>query len=284
MPSPLNSSPCRPTAPSETSEEQVDWSEELAQGTAESIFRWKNGGKETPLIFIHAVNFQELQRQGPYRLPSYSGSSILAIPLAQMLQEAGGTLIQFAYIDHFPLLLLFPGIGFHIKENQPLDFSPAGRRAFLAMSFDGTFRMIRSDGDGNVARRHKLASDLMGAFHGHPNSEFVATFYKTIEDLVHSGLEFLLSLVKARGESQLLNSLVDWIETVKAPVTVYVASNGMLSIVEPDYSEQWTDLGVNLCHNKPRVVYLDANDFDVLADKRLLSDLQRDYLPAEANL
>lgn len=206
------------------------------------------------------------------------------IPLAQMLQAAGGTIIQLAFIDHFPLLLLCPGIGLHIKENQPLDFGPAGRRDFLTICFDGACRMLlRTDG-GNVVRRHRHALDLRAAFNGHPDSELASRLYNNLEDLVNASFDFIISLLKTGDATRLLDSFVGWIESVNAPITVYVASKGMLPLMMPEYSEQWADLGANFCHNKSRVVYLDTDHFDVIYDKRLILDLQRDYLPVEANL
>jgi len=242
----------------------------------------KNSLYDQARFYFHKV--KEQQPEGPYRLAAYSGTSMLVIPLAQMLQESGGTIIQLAFIDHFPTLLFCPGIGVHIKGNQPVDVGPATRRAFLATSFRSVCRMIRNDGDGNVARRHKLADDLMGAFNGNPNSEFIATFYKTMDELLNCVFDFIVSLVDTHGPTGVLDSLVGWIESVKAPITLYVAAQGTVGDVMPEHLNQWADLGAHFCPSKPRVVYLDANHFDVLSDKRLIHDLQRDYLPAGAKL
>ncbi|KAJ6619848.1 Alpha/Beta hydrolase protein [Mycena sp. CBHHK59/15] len=308
-------------------EEQFDWSDELAQGT-KTIVKLTPGKGEPPLIIIHAggtihayqplrdmfksalwaiqitpdtprdslyaqahfyyLKIKELQPRGPYRLAAYSGTSMLAIPLAQMLEADGDAIIQLAFIDHFPTVVFCPGIGFHSAAQQDSAvgvLGPAERQEFLAVSFQSVCTMIRNDGDGNVPRRHKLADDLMGAFNGTPNSEFIQAFYKTMDQLLNAVFDFIVGLSEEeRGGATLVDRLVSWLGSVKAPMTLYLASHGTLGQVAPEYREQWADLGARLCRVPPRLVYLNANHFDVLSDRRLIRDLQEGFVPAGANL
>ncbi|KAF7356531.1 NRPS-like enzyme [Mycena venus] len=182
----------------------------------------KNSLYDQARFYFYKV--KEQQPEGPYRLAAYSGTSMLVIPLAQMLQESGGTIIQLAFIDHFPTLLFCPAIGVQIKGNGPVDVGPATRRTFLFTS----------------------PTISGGAFNGNPNSEFIATFFDTMNVLLNNVFDFIMSLVETHGPTGVLDNLVGWIESVKAPITLYVASQGTVGDALPEYLDQWGDLGAKL--------------------------------------
>ncbi|KAF8893744.1 Alpha/Beta hydrolase protein [Mucidula mucida] len=206
---------------------------------------------------FYYLRIKEMQPKGPYRLAAFSATSIIAFALAGIFEQHGNAVSQLALIDHFPATFLAPVLGLNASQ-RPLDH-PAARNEFLAASISNLLAMTRRDGGGNVPKRLQLANDLSAAYDERPI------------------FDFLLSL-SVESTLPALPALHLWLQKVKAPVSAYLGSYGMLGSVRPEHSASWYDLGIHQCFPNARVTFVTAGHFDILANEAVIDGLQSGYI------
>ncbi|KAJ7756758.1 Alpha/Beta hydrolase protein [Mycena maculata] len=237
---------------------------------------------ETPLQSIPAqANFyflkiKEQQPQGPYRLSAFSASSIILVCLAQAFEANGDTIIQLAFIDHFPAVFLCPDIGVHATREHSID-SPMARPTFIANSFRSVCDLTRRDGGGELPRRHELAQDLMNAFSGEAASDFARSFANTMEPYLGAVFDLVTGMSQDREPETLMDCLVTWMRSVKVAATLYIGSTGVIAEIPQHHREKWSDLGARRCLANVKVVYLDAGHYDILSNEQLIRELQAGF-------
>ncbi|THU78497.1 hypothetical protein K435DRAFT_876554 [Dendrothele bispora CBS 962.96] len=84
-----------------------------------------------------------------------------------------------------------------------------------------------------------------------------------------------------RSWERALFAVEEWLKTIKVPVTVYVASYGVIGGVKDEIErEKWSDLGVRRCFPDARVVHLDTGHFTILSNETIIQDLQLGERPS----
>ncbi|KAK7039644.1 Alpha/Beta hydrolase protein [Favolaschia claudopus] len=246
----------------------------------------------TPLHSIAAqahhyfVKIKEKQPKGPYRLSAFSASSIILVALARIFEDHGDKIIQLAFVDHFPTIFLCPEIGVVWRDDGKLeDDVQVARRRFVANSFRSVCEITRRDMGGQDVRRHELADDLIRALDGiEPSSDFAVLFFETMGCYLGAVFDLVIGMSEKRDSESLMEGLAMWIRTLKAPMTVFVCSNGVIGEVPQRCRKDWGDLGAHRCLDDLRVVYLDAGHYDVLWNSLLIRDLQDGFARVEAML
>lgn len=206
---------------------------------------------------------------------------MLAVALVHLFEKNGDTVTQLSFIDHFPTTFLAPVFGLDISKT-PLEH-PNARRAFLDEGLENLFVMIRRDGRGNLPKRQKMANDLRDAYRGLPTSPFIDNFRTVLDRFLNQIFDFLLTLKEegrtAGDDKPGKEFLENWLKSLKAPVTAYLGTYGMLGSLIPEKHplEEWYDLGIHRCFPNARVTVLDAGHYDILENPELIRGLQEGF-------
>lgn len=212
----------------------------------------------------------------------------MAVILVKLLEKNGDAVAQLSFIDHFPTTLLAPVIGLDISK-MSLDhprarqiFSDAGIRNFIAVT--------RRDSQGNNPKRQKLANDVGRAYSGLPTSPFIENFRASFDQFINVTFNFLLKLERdsrTAGEYRLGMAFLDnWLKLVKAPVSAYLGTYGMLQSVtsENHPAEEWYDFGIHRSFPNAKITILEAGHYDILDNPGLIRGLQEGYMIERARL
>ncbi|KAF9023805.1 hypothetical protein BDZ89DRAFT_1136449 [Hymenopellis radicata] len=297
--------------PSSTPRRSDAWKTFLDAHATETIVKLCDGSGELPLIIIHAgggsihafrplkekfsselwaiqvtpdtpletlmdqakfyyQRIKEKQANGPYRFATFSGSSILGFALARIFEQNEDIVCQLALIDHFPTAFLCPVFGIDVSEMTL--HHPDARREFIKANVSNLVAMTRRDAGGNLANRLQSSP-----------TPFFENFRASSDDFLIKVFDFLLSLTV---ESQLpaLPALRQWIQKVKAPVSVYLGSYGMVGSLPPEHHAAWHDLGSRQCLPKAHVTLLTAGHYDILGNDIVVEALQSGYAPSRNRL
>ncbi|PVH94308.1 acetyl-CoA synthetase-like protein, partial [Periconia macrospinosa] len=240
---------------------------------------------ETPLdkmenlvSFYHAAIKRE-QPEGPYRLSAFSATSIVAVALAKKFESEGDVVAQVALLDHVPGFYACSVYG--IEANILSDSSQL--HEFNRVCCEGICDLLRRDGGGRIARRHQLAQELSDAFAGkHDVPEFSLTYWRTVEHFLKLMLEFMLredfeGVETAAADAPPMRAYLEWEKSLKAPVSVYIAEDGMKKTIPESYMEEWGDLGCAKSWPTARIYQIPGGHFDILGNNRLVDLLQNEW-------
>ncbi|KAK0437128.1 Alpha/Beta hydrolase protein [Desarmillaria tabescens] len=250
---------------------------------------------DTPLTTVdeqakfYYYKIKSERRTGPYRLAAFSASSIIGFALTRILERNGDKVIQLALIDHFPTTFLAPALGVDVTK-MPLQH-PRARKEFIDTSFDNLVTIIRRDGGGNVLRRHRLADGLSDARKGLPTAPFIQSHKDILDRFLNQVFDFILvvcrnsempaSEIAQRGSGQkTINALEEWLQSVNAPVSIYLGSYGMIGSVPVEHRKDWYDLGIHRCFPSAKVIHLRAGHYDILDNDVLIKSLQDGFIPS----
>jgi pimeloyl-ACP methyl ester carboxylesterase len=240
---------------------------------------------------FYVKKIKEEQPHGPYRLASFSASSLILYAMALHFEQLGDKIIQLSLIDHFPYVYLCPVIGVDPRVD---DYdNPRTRRLFHQVSIDNLVAMTRRDGGGGVPKRMQLAKELELAFNGLPTTEFSNLFWQVLEAFLNGNMDHIRSLpdrmaqhqalitteLKSKGEV-IAEALIVWLRQVKVTPTVYVAAYGMYGSLTPKQREDWWHLGARTVFPDAKVVLMHAGHYDILSNDDLVAGLQEGYVPA----
>ncbi|KAG9225431.1 hypothetical protein PLEOSDRAFT_163722 [Pleurotus ostreatus PC15] len=222
-------------------------------------------------------SIKEKQPTGPYRICAFSASSIIAFALAGLFERNQDVVSQLALLDHFPTTFLAPTLGVDVSQRSLHD--PCARKEFIDASVFNLLAMTRRDGGGNVPKRIKLANDLFDAYQGRPVTPFMETNHATLIRFLNQIFDTLLFLTGDAGHSHsALTALETWLQKVKAPLTVYLGTYGMVGSVLPEHRQMWYDLRIRKSFPHAEIKYVTAGHYDILANDTVIEGLQREYL------
>lgn len=215
--------------------------------------------------------YQEIKKarpDGPYRIGGYSGSSMITYELAHMLESNGDEIKQLVMIDHFPTLFyssLFP-----IDEETVQSGTPSHKLvAQVVASICDLYRR-----DKNPARR-KIADELGQALDGGEVTPYIKSYYTATVNITGMTAKFALDL--AGGEIDFIPEAIRaWVRQVRAPMTLYVASNGILQCMR-NAGEEWKTLGADHCSDHMDVVTIKGSHFEMMEDHDLIKNLEKDW-------
>ncbi|KAJ7216008.1 hypothetical protein GGX14DRAFT_442668 [Mycena pura] len=222
---------------------------------------------ETPRTsFVTQTDFyykkiKEAQRTGPYRIGGYSAGAFMAFRIAKLLEEHGDTVIQLALIDSSPLLTLAPRTGnTHTAETDFAD--PETLRAHHDRGVHGHCATMRRYRDPWWS---KFADCMWERWNGRMRaeemSELMAAMYENMVGGSANAFEFALSLAgERRVYAEVMRGMIAWMGELKAPVTLYKASRGLVA-------GDW-------CCTNLRVVEVSGDHIDIVNRDELVEDLQ----------
>ncbi|KIY67140.1 hypothetical protein CYLTODRAFT_490914 [Cylindrobasidium torrendii FP15055 ss-10] len=227
---------------------------------------------------------KEKQPKGPYRLASFSASSVMLFMLYFMFEERQDDVVQFSLIDYFPTVAVAPALGGFdaasiLRDSLVGNTDPFGLRLFCDAMLTSVVNLYKRDGTGHSPKRIQAANEIADYYHhGKVGSAFAVTTAATCVSSAARMHGFLVRLWTLEGnQSTVLEALEAWMARVKTPVTVYIASRGPRADVGREDMEEWGDLGVRRCLPGARLVYLEDGHFRVLGNDELVEDLQRGY-------
>lgn len=214
--------------------------------------------------------YEEIKKarpDGPYRIGGYSGSSMITYELAHMLESNGDEIKQLVMIDHFPTLFyssLFP-----IDEETVQRGTPSHKLvAQVVTSICDLYRR-----DKNPARR-KIADELGQALDGGEVTPYIESYYTATVNITGMTAKFALDL--AGGEIDFIPEAIRaWVRQVRAPITLYVASNGILKCMR-NAGEEWKTLGAGHCLDHMDVMTIKGSHFEMMEDHDLIKNLEKD--------
>ncbi|KAH9474618.1 Highly reducing polyketide synthase stpks1 [Psilocybe cubensis] len=241
---------------------------------------------DTPLQSLEAQvafyyrRIKEEQANGPYRICSFSASSLMAVAITKLLEKGGDRVEQLSFIDHFPTTFIASQLGVDISRIPLTD--PRARQEFFKASVNNLVGMTHGDRRGQDSKRHQMANDLYAAYNGLPTSEFMTRSKGIMDGFLNRIFDFILSihqesLRNGHGDQNRMEFMQNWLREVKAPVSVYLGTYGMLSMYSPDQypPAEWY---VYQCFKDVKITVLDAGHYDILESEGLIKGLQEKYL------
>ncbi|KDQ18683.1 hypothetical protein BOTBODRAFT_154644 [Botryobasidium botryosum FD-172 SS1] len=211
--------------------------------------------------------------EGPYRLGAFSASSTVAFGIARLMEAQGDELVQLAFIDHFPTLFASPAydLGTFVLPDGSL------HPQLLRHSHEVIQDVLRRDGGGKLVTRHRLADELAKATKGLPVSEFAQSYHDAVAPFIGMLAKFIAQLSKGDGECLSIEPFLRWLKGTSAPITVYIATDGINGILPPQSGREWSDLGVTKCFPGAKVVDIQGGHFDMLGSDDLIERLQNEW-------
>lgn len=244
----------------------------------------------TPLWAIqltHKVSFQsfpelaqfyyeEIKKarpDGPYRIGGYSGSSVITYELAHILESNGDEIKQLVMIDHFPTLFYSPL--FQIDEETVRSGRPSHKLVSqVAALICDLYRGSKNHALRKVADELAEMTEIMRGGEDIPNSGS-PSYLVTLENLTAMTAKFVIDL--AGGEMRAIPEAIRaWVRQVRAPVSLYLASEGISKLITED-GEEWETLGASHCLDNVNVITITGTHLGILETIRLVGDLEKNW-------
>ncbi|KAJ7659301.1 hypothetical protein DFH06DRAFT_1327127 [Mycena polygramma] len=172
--------------------------------------------KSTPITPFGAFSafvvkkVRQKRLNGPYRLAGYSASTLLAISIAKLLEDAGEEVLQLSFIDSFPLLWSKAETESRLRSDW---------ETLVNTTITWIIDLFRRDPLYGPDSGH--ARQWEAVFSGSPEARepYIGTVAK-VKQLTPPLLRFLVDFYPPntpRSSSNFTDSLVGWILSVKAP-------------------------------------------------------------------
>nr|AEM76784.1 NRPS-like enzyme [Armillaria mellea] len=219
---------------------------------------------DTPLTSLRdmaSFYFSKIEAErptGPYRLASYSSTSVLLVVLIKLFEDNGDMVIQAAMLDHFPAMFVYAAN----KHGNPDLRVPENLEAML----DANMIAIRAMMDRDTHRRRRLWDTV-----GTDDLDIVRHSIHNIRTYLAAAAEFVYDLATDEEGTSSLQLMGQWLRTLKAPVTVVIAAQGA------GYGTEWADMGTRQCLPDARVVVIEGGHYEFLKDKVIIDLLQESY-------
>ncbi|KAJ6555282.1 hypothetical protein B0H10DRAFT_2201676 [Mycena sp. CBHHK59/15] len=208
----------------------------------------------TPLTAHAAFVVEEIRRKrpnGPYRLAAFSGSSIIGVAVAKLLEASDEQVVQLAFIDGFPLLWTNEAKELLLRQQD----LPAGVEHAVA----DMINLIRDDPlygpASEPVRRYEAV--LAGSLHAAETDLATLAAVRRIAGAVAQFLADFYPQNAERSYSAFAEALTSWVSLPAASQTL------------------WADLGAHRC-SKPVQQHLitGVGHLGMFADKRTAAFLQ----------
>ncbi|PBK81586.1 NRPS-like enzyme [Armillaria gallica] len=224
---------------------------------------------EMAAFYFHKIKVE--QPHGPYRLASYSATSILLIVLVKLFEDNGDRVLQAVMLDHFPATFVYSAN----KAGNPDPRNPENMKAII----DGGIKAIGGlmNRDGNRESLQRSLKQLLDAWDGTYVNDIINIGVHNIKSYTTAVNLFLYDLTTERDGRASIEILARWMRTVKAPITVVVALEGSRGSIPKEDLEEWADLGVKRCLPDARVVFVSGGHYEFLTDDSVIRLLQEGY-------
>ncbi|KAJ7828944.1 hypothetical protein B0H14DRAFT_3873194 [Mycena olivaceomarginata] len=215
-----------------------------------------------------ADKIREKRPHGPYRLAGYSGTSVVAVAVAKLLEESDEQLLQLSFIDHFPLMWTMESMQASLRKTG---LSPDS-------TFANTIQLLRLD------PLYGPESDRLKEFEA--ASAGSSTAKKADVESLHIGKQMILSLSNflrdffepdvSMSASEYADSINHWLSSVKAPLSALTAELGVIATMSDAVRRDWGDLGANGCWKPVKHYFVTGvGHYGILGDKRTAGFLQQ---------
>lgn len=231
---------------------------------------------DTPLTSLRemaAFYFTKIKEErpvGPYRLASYSASSLLLVVLVKLFEDNGDEVAQATILDHFPAMFVYLANKFG-NPNPRVE----SIQAMLDSGMAAIEGMMERDSNRDTLQRSKNL--LMDAWKGGPANEMSRKSVGTIKAYLTAIAEFVYDLTTDETGAASIELVAQWMKTVKVPITVVVALAGAAGGVSVEDRELWADLGVKQCLSEAKVVSVKGGHYEFLTDEAVIQLLQEGY-------
>ncbi|KAH7907249.1 Alpha/Beta hydrolase protein [Hygrophoropsis aurantiaca] len=226
--------------------------------------------EEVPLHSVDAIakcyfdNIKTALAHGPYRLGAYCVTSVILFALAKLFEANDDTIAELSVIEHFPLLFartLFEPDEESIKQRSP-----------TAALEDRIIRELAVPLFDIASPSHlHVATALIAALDGERTEDpFILTMLRNLRRLFSMTCEFMFKLLppdQAYSSSAARRAMIDWLATVRAPVTTFVASEGIVELFP-----EWDDLGTCQAFPGARVVKVPASNHFSIFESDVFAD------------
>ncbi|SJK99273.1 uncharacterized protein ARMOST_02564 [Armillaria ostoyae] len=219
---------------------------------------------DTPLTSLRdmaSFYFSKIKAErptGPYRLASYSSTSVLLVVLIKLFEDNGDEIVQAVMLDHFPAMFVYAAN----KHGNPDPRVPESIEAML----DTSMIAIRAMMDRDTHRKQRLWDTV-----GTNNLDIVRRSIHNIRAYLVAAAEFVYDLSTDEEGASSIQLMAQWLTMLKAPVTVVIAAQGAA------YGTEWTDMGTRQCLPEARVVVVEGGHYEFLRDKVVIELLQEKY-------
>ncbi|KAG9309602.1 putative polyketide synthase [Chiua virens] len=210
------------------------------------------------------------QPRGPYRLGGYSGTSIILFAIVKLLETNGDDVVQLIVLDHFPLLFVTDKMIINDESIQRRSATPHVVRRILndlipmydqASYFSEAvedYKMAVNDGPASLSMQR-----CIGTF-----KQIITIAYEFLFDLFPSEQPFCPSVAR--------DLLIAWLKPVRAPVTLVIASEGIILSVDGAERALWrnNDLGVRQVFPRATVLDLPGNHWTIFESQELVDCIE----------
>lgn len=219
---------------------------------------------DTPLISLRdmaSFYFSKIKAErptGPYRLASYSSTSVLLVVLIKLFEDNGDRVVQAVMLDHFPAMFVYAAN----KHRNPDPRMPESLEAML----DANMIAIRAMMDRDTQRKRRLWDTV-----GTNDLDIVQRSIHNIRTYLAAAAEFVYDLATDEEGTSSIQLMAQWLRTLKAPVTVIIAAKGAA------YETECTDMGTRQCLPEAQVVVIEGGHYEFLKDEAVIELLQEGY-------
>ncbi|KAH7912519.1 Alpha/Beta hydrolase protein [Hygrophoropsis aurantiaca] len=227
--------------------------------------------EEVPLTTVDAIAnhyFEKIKAarpHGPYRLGAYCVTGIILFALAKLFEANGDQVAQLSVIESFPLL--FTCTPFEPDEESIRQQSPT------AAMEDRAIREIAVPVFDIDSPSHlHVAKQLIAALDGQEAPPFITAMLHNYKRLYSMICEFIFELLppgQPYSSGAARRAVIDWLAPVQAPVTTFVASEGIIKLFP-----EWDDLGTCQAFPNARVVKIPSNHYSIFESDILLNSMQ----------
>ncbi|KAF8993249.1 hypothetical protein BDQ17DRAFT_1431859 [Cyathus striatus] len=285
----------RNSAGGECQEPQVNTSNKITtenlrwqdiRGSGECILKFRSGNGEPPLIVLHggtgtarilaplqdtfnsavwAVQvapdapmssvyelamyyygkIKEHRPFGPYRLAAYSASTVL--------------------IDHFPTLYLYG-----LEGSEPT--SETIRRIIEDMC-----RLLVQGKDAANTYRVQVAEQVLAELNGLPSSPTAKFCVSNMEKITRMSIRFL-QFGDTKEQRWSKDELYEWMRTINAPLTVCIASAGVIQMFDEEHRSKASDLGSREVFPSCKTLCFEGSHIDIISNKKLAEQLEHGFV------
>ncbi|KAF4573437.1 putative PKS/NRPS-like protein biosynthetic cluster [Pleurotus pulmonarius] len=231
------------------------WAIQVTQGVPLDSF--------ADLVKYYHDAIRKKQPVGPYRLASFSGTSIVCLALARMFEDAGEEVGQLGFIDHFPILWACPAYRLSDIMSNPTTAPESKYGVAIGQGLAHVAAMRRSDPYTKLAGLNE---------HAPASAELAAHLYEKLFIMTAGFLQ------EIRDGSDLIKPITTLLSRIRAPISVFVATDGIVKTLPSAIQGEWKDLGASSSH-RVRVVYADKGHYGILDDEYVAKELELAWPP-----
>ncbi|KAJ7463693.1 hypothetical protein FB451DRAFT_1042909, partial [Mycena latifolia] len=222
--------------------------------------------ESTPLESFEAlVEFWRAQIRakrphGPYRFAAYSGSTLFAVALTKMMEDAGQEVVQLTFIDHCPTLWTSEESEALLREWTVVEF-----QAFAEESLLDCLRYDSVTTGAEALSSYQAA--IRGLVDAPPSTCSEVKILRAVMTLLFTFLQQFYPASRERSYDTFIGPFKTWLASVKAPLAVLVAEHGFMHTVP---GREWPDLGASRLAEAVKVHYISGvGHFGLFRDVRL---------------